>query len=313
MRFSQPNPGAILRVSRFRGNRPRAGLNLIELVVIITVIGVTLMLLLPVIQHTRETARRMLCYNNLKELSLACSEHLATLHHFPTGGWPGPDYWMGDPDLGYEKRQPGGWTYNILPFLENKALHDAGMRQTAAQKKVIFSARAQTALEAYYCPSRRPPTVYPIAPSLRWNPYNMNPVSFAARTDYAANGRLENGMGIIYAGSLTRIKDIRDGLSHTYLLGEKNLLSDRYKEGTSLGDSLPVYGNSFWDWERSGDVPPARDRRGVDNYTAFGSAHPAGFNMSFCDGSACTVSYTIDPIMHQRLCDRKDGKVAVLP
>ena len=220
---------------------------------------------------------------------------------------------MGDPDLGYEKRQPGGWTYNILPFLENKALHDDGMRQTAAQKKVIFSARAQTPLEIYYCPSRRLPMVYPIAPSILWNPYNMNPVSFAARTDYAANGRLENGMGIIYAGSLTTIKDIRDGLSHTYLLGEKNLIADRYKEGTSLGDSLPVYGNSFWDWERSGDVPPARDRRGMDNYTAFGSAHPIGFNMSFCDGSACTISYAIDPIMHLRLCDRRDGKVAVIP
>jgi len=196
-------------------------------VVIITVIGVTLMLLLPVIQHTRETARRMQCYNNLKELALACGEHQDTLHHFPTGGWPGPDYWAGDPDLGYEKRQPGGWTYNILPFLDNKALHDGGTRQTSAQKKAIFSARAQTPLEVYYCPSRRLPMVYPIPQSIRWNPYNMNPVSFAARTDYAANGILENGMGIIYANSLTTIKDIRDGLSHTYLLGETDLAADR--------------------------------------------------------------------------------------
>jgi Protein of unknown function (DUF1559) len=313
MRFSQPNLRAIPRASQFRVKRSRAGVNLIELVVIITVVGVTLMLLLPVIQHTRETARRMQCYNNLRELSLACGEHQETLHHFPTGGWPGPGYWMGDPDLGYEKRQPGGWTYNILPFLGDKALHDAGSRKTAAQKRVIFSARAQTPVEVYYCPSRRLPTVYPIVQSMQLNPYNMNPVSFAARTDYAANGRLENGTGIIYAYSLTTIKDIRDGLSHTYLLGEKNIIADRYKDGMSLGDSLPVYGNSCWDWERSGNVPPARDRRGMDNYTAFGSAHPLGLNMSFCDGSACTVSYDIDPVMHLRLCDRRDGKVAILP
>ena len=91
----------------------------------------------------------------------------------------------------------------------------------------------------------------------------MNPVSFAARTDYAANGRLENGgMGIIYANSLTTIKDIRDGLSHTYLLGEKNLIADRYKDGTSLGDSLPVYGNSFWDWERSGEYSASAGQAG---------------------------------------------------
>jgi prepilin-type processing-associated H-X9-DG protein len=314
MKFSQPKRGAIPRSLSFRANRPiRTGLNLIELVVIITVIGVTLILLMPVIQHTRETARRMLCYNNLKELSLACSEHLATLHHFPTGGWPGPNYWMGDPDLGYEKRQPGGWTYNILPFLENKPMHDWGMRKTPAQKKTVFGKVAMTALDVYYCPSRRMPTIYPIPRSSVWTPINMTSVPSGARTDYAANGRLDNGMGIIYAYSLTTIKDIRDGLSHTYLLGEKNVIADHYVDGTSFGDGLPAYGNSFWDWERTGNTPPARDRRGSDNYTAFGSAHPTGFNMSFCDGSASTISYQIEPVMHERLCDRNDGKVAVIP
>lgn len=42
--------------------------------------------------------------------------------HFPTGGW-GPK-WVGDPDRGFGARQPGGWGYNILPFLEQQALYE---------------------------------------------------------------------------------------------------------------------------------------------------------------------------------------------
>jgi Tfp pilus assembly protein FimT len=313
MEFSQPDRCVSLRSSSARFNQPKAGFNVIELLILTAVLGITLMLLMPALQYTRETTRRVNCINHLKELSLACVEHQATLRHYPSGGWPGPDYWMGDPDRGYGLKQPGGWTYNVLSFIENKALHDRGLAKTAAQKKIIFSQVAQTPLAVFYCPSRRPPLAYPIPQSMTWHSYNMNPVSFGARTDYAANGRLESGMGIIFARSVTTIKDIRDGLSHTCLLGEKNLLRDHYKDGLSKGDSLPLYGNSFWDWERSGDTPPEQDRRGYDNYTAFGSAHLLGFNMSFCDGNTRTIPYNIDPLMFKRLCNRNDGHVVNFP
>jgi prepilin-type N-terminal cleavage/methylation domain-containing protein len=313
MKLLYQNQAVIPRSAIFRGKRAKAGLNLIELVVVVAVLGVTLMLVLPMLQGTRETSRRMQCRNHLKELALACCEHLAAMHHFPTGGWPGPDYWMGDPDLGFGSRQPGGWTYNILPFMENKAMHDWGSCKTVLEKMAVFSDRTQTPLGLFYCPSRRPPLVYPISSGARWNPCNMNMVLSGARTDYAANGRLDNGRGIIYTESLTTITDISDGLSHTYLLGEKNLIADHYTDGSSLGDGLPAYGNSFWDWERSGHTPPVQDRQGRDNYTAFGSAHPMGFNMSFCDGSVFTVNYDIDPALHLRSCDRRGGKIEVVP
>ena len=259
------------RISAARFHRPKKGFNVIELLVITTIVGVTLMLLVPVIQRSRETARRMQCYNNLKQLALACNEHEATLRFFPSGGWPGPNYWHGDPDLGYGKKQPGGWTYTILPFLEYKALHDYGIGKTPLQKKSIFIQATQTAVEEYYCPSRRQPLAYPVAGSMMWQPMNMDQAATGARIDYAANGRVENECGVIYALSYTTMKDIRDGLSHTYLLGEKNICSNQYKDGTSLGDSLPAYANSFWDWERSGDIPPEQDQRDHDYYMAFGS------------------------------------------
>jgi hypothetical protein len=296
-----------------RINRPKTGFNVIELLILTTVIGVTLMLLLPVLQHTRETARRMQCYNNIKQLALACHEHEATLHYFPSGGWPGPSYWHGDPNLGFGKKQPGGWTYTILPFMEYQFLHDMGLNASGGNKKALLAQAAQTTVSEYYCPSRRQPVLCSSPSSSSPQYVNMNAVVRGARTDYAANGRLDSGRGVIYADSFTTLKDIRDGLSHTYLLGEKNLWAGQYLDGTSLGDSLPVYGNSFWDWERTGDVPPAKDQRGHDYYTAFGSAHPIGFNMSFCDGSACIIKYDIDPVMHKRLSDRRDGQAAIIP
>ena len=274
MKFSQPSRCVAPRSLSFRFNRPKAGLNVIELMVITTIIGVVLMMLMPVLQYTRETARRMDCFNHIKQLSLACVEHQATLHNFPTGGWPGPDFWIGDPDRGFGKRQPGGWTYNILPFMEYKSLHDRGFQQTPLQKRATSAQVAQTALEVYYCPSRRLPLAYPVSQVKVWFPRNMDMVSSGARTDYASNGSMDNVTGIMYAGSLTTLKDIRDGLSHTYLLGEKNLQREHYKDGKSIGDNLPVYANSFCDWERTGNTPPERDRRGYENYSAFGSVIP---------------------------------------
>jgi hypothetical protein len=211
-----------------------------------------MMLLVPVLQHTRETSRRLECLNHLKELSIACVDYEATLHRFPSGGWPGPNLWIGDPDRGYGKSQPGGWTYNILQFIENKSLHDMGLGKTPAEKKNIFAQVAQTILQIYYCPSRRVPILCPVTQAKHWIPGNIGAISLSARTDYAANGRVESGIGVIYANSATTLKDIRDGLSHTYLLGEKALSPDHYKDGKSMGDNLPMYANSFCDWERSG-------------------------------------------------------------
>ncbi len=291
MRYSQPNSGVISRSSRFRVNRPELGFSLTEMLVVLAVVGILATLLLPAIQAARETARRMECSNHLKQLSLACVHHEAVENHFPTGGWYGPGLNIGDPDRGYGKSQPGGWTYNILPFMENKVLHDHGLGMSAAQKKVVLAQTAQTVLDEYYCPSRRAPMLCPNAPGMIpiSTPSNIDFIDVGARTDYAANAGTQtpsDGMipidvpgpitesfipppqqgtivpgkppatfnydGIIFAQSDIRIKDIRDGLSHTYLLGEKTLMSNHYSDGKSNGDNLPLFANFAYDWERMG-------------------------------------------------------------
>lgn len=118
-------------------NRRRA-FTLVEVLVAIGIVGILIALLLPAVQSARESSRRTSCANNVRQLAVAFNLHEQAQHFFPTGGW-GAD-WVGDPDRGFDDKQPGGWIYNILPFIEEsslralgKGLPDSAKRTAAAQ------------------------------------------------------------------------------------------------------------------------------------------------------------------------------------
>ncbi len=122
---------------------------------VITIIGILIALLLPAVQAAREAARRMQCKNHLKQLALGCLNHEETHGFFPTGGWG--CMWRPDPDRGFGLRQPGGWAFSILPYIEQSALHDLGAGCSDSEKRQIyFPQRSATPLEILSCPSRRP-------------------------------------------------------------------------------------------------------------------------------------------------------------
>ncbi len=172
----------------------RTAFTLVELLVVITIIGILIALLLPAVQAAREAARRLQCANNLKQLSLAAHSHLDAQGHLPTGGWG--HKWVGDPDRGFGSNQPGGWVYNILPYIEQETLHGLGAGGTAVQKRDAAETLIRTPLAIKNCPSRRRSILTPHNPGTAQSHRPFNPgfggqrtrqIDLVAKGDYASN------------------------------------------------------------------------------------------------------------------------------
>jgi prepilin-type N-terminal cleavage/methylation domain-containing protein len=301
------------KLSRSSGSR-RAGFTLIELLVIIAIIAVLIGLLLPAVQRVREAANRIHCANNLKQLGLAAHNHHDSLGFLPSGGWGW--YWTGVPDrVGH--RQPGGWTYSLLPYVDQDNL----WRSSDAPTRVALP------LSLFNCPSRRTGGPYPN----RIAYFDAGFPKFAARGDYAANAGSQHAdefysgpsslaagdsagfnwpstdglTGISFQRSEISFGDIKAGTSNTYLFGEKYLDRDHYSTGTDPADNECMYAGFDNDNFRCTAVPPMQDQNGVQNTFAFGGAHPSVFEMVYCDGSVHYVSLTVDPAVHLRAGDRR--------
>ena len=325
-------------MKRFRRN----GFTLVELLVVIAIIGILIALLLPAVQSAREAARRLQCSNHLKQMGLAALNHEAAQGYYPSGGWGW--YWGGDPDCGFGPLQPGGWIYNLLPFLEQQSLHDTGSGLPQPQKETSAVEVFSTPLPQFNCPSRRRAKTYDCAGS--FCVYNCdNIVHKAAKTDYAANlgdsslgsaagppegthpqedredidnwpGWLswqKTRTGVCYMRSQVTVSDIKDGTSKTYLFGEKYVCPDDYETANTTGDNRGMYQGDDYDNSRwttldsAGETIPRQDTPGVDSLYCFGSAHTGVFNMVFCDGSVRSIAYKIDRKTHANFGNRKDG------
>ncbi len=297
--------------------RAKRAFTLVELLVVITIIAILIALLLPAVQAAREAARRAQCSNHLKQIGVAVNLHVEKFRLFPTGGC----YWfsVGNPDLGSGPTQPGGWVYNILPYMEQLPLHDLGAGANAAGKLAAAWQRVQTPLSWMMCPTRRTPMLF--SNHLQRTYDGANPPA-VARGDYAACAgdgvcaqRIDNPSpnpvfsGVCWSESKIKPADVTDGMSNTYFGGEKSLNSDWYFSGMSGGDDDEQYCGDNWDVLRSTNVsyPPLLDCPGYDNVNSFGSAHLNTCHMLFCDGSVHAINYSIALEIHRRFGNRNDG------
>jgi hypothetical protein len=332
----------------------------VEVLVVVALVGVLVALLLPAVQSAREAGRRTHCQANLRQLALACLGHESARGFLPTGGWGGA--WVGDPDRGFDAKQPGGWAFNILPHVEQVALRELGGGITdAAAKADVMAVRLTTPLPIFTCPSRRGATTWPLAASKA--AFNLVAVpttvsrrpAAVVRGDYAANmgsgdmaNRYRSGGtpssvvsgdamddaawtaaygpptdGVIFRRSRIRLREVTDGLTATYLLGEKYIDPASMATGLSDDDDQCLYSGHDRDVLRTGLEPPSQDRQGFDPATvsgvsgstnkfplpiAFGSPHPDACGMAMADGSVRGVSMAIDPATHRAAASRNGGQ-----
>ncbi len=305
----------------------RRGFTLVELLVVITIIGILVGLLLPAVNSARESARMAQCANNVRQIGLAVSAHLTEFQVYPGGG-DGPGATRTITDNGTYKipetyaKQAWGWAYQILPYLDNQALW-ANLDDVAVAKTPIVS---------YFCPSRRRPVA--IA-GTNWRS-QANP---RAMTDYAANGgtvgdgTAGNGWYGVGADGIVAYRkqheatlpaQIKDGLSNTILAGEKRL-NDAFATSDTQADDNDGYVSGYQDdtirWGPSrtnkwGDLTPHVDMFGpVETYATinprtweFGAAHASGAQFVMCDGSMRLIHYNVNGDVFRRACCRDDLK-----
>lgn len=123
--------------------------------------------------------------------------------------------------------------------------------------------------------------------------------------------------GVCFQRSRVQVAHVRDGLSTTYMTGERYCNPDNYFNGLSPSDDWSMYSGWQDDVGRStfynasspaASNTPMQDTRGVEQRTRFGSAHAIGCLFAFCDGSVRMIQYTIDPWVNRCLGHRSDGQ-----
>ncbi len=317
---------------RFSSLSPRA-FTLVELLVVITIIGILIALLLPAVQAAREAARRVQCSNNLKQIGLAILNYEEAYCYLPPAGYSNG---MG------ARPNPSGISLLglVLPYLELTGLES----MLEVDEVYHLTPSEMQRVAAYICPSQPKdswlsegeyyflqhynPVLGPTGPDL-WNGG-----SYPFIVGYLGSGSDSGGYSTAGAlpmlvwgdiscperkGWARRIADIRDGTSHTFLVGEMSwdegsLISfwPRSTSGGQGGENFSYccrnlrYAINAYDYATAGAAGKAND-------TSFGSNHSGGCHFLLGDGSVHFISENTNLKILQALATRDGGEVIKVP
>jgi prepilin-type N-terminal cleavage/methylation domain-containing protein/prepilin-type processing-associated H-X9-DG protein len=289
----------------------RQAFTLIELLVVIAIIGILVALLLPAVQKVRDSAARVQCQNNFRQLMLAYHEYEGTNKTLP------PAYIS-------NQTKPAGWGIYLLPNLDQDQLFklytfDAPFFYENQSFGINNQTIVNTQLKVFQCPTtpdRPEPYSYtfnfPPYPSFTWqsSPSDYSPVNNVNQFLASFLGLTQSGSqleGVLRADLGTRIAQVTDGTSNTILLAEiagKNLL---WQAGQFTGQPLSGFFGGEGGWgdatsgasalygsSADGTVFPGTCAINCSNDYGLYSFHTGGANTVFVDGSVHFLNSKID-------------------
>ncbi len=273
------------------GHRAFTGFTLVELLVVITIIGILISLLLPAVQSAREAARRLQCGNNLRQIGLASLGYESSWGSFPPG--------VIGTRLDSARTDPAAnrqiaWNVFILPQLEQQAVYDL-FRLDRAYDHADNAAAVGYVLPVFLCPSTNRMTADRVGKKTK---KGLGATDFGGI--YGAKSPLSGlppGGGVLcwlYGSDFTvTIADIRDGTSNTLIVGENSGRGDGMNGGWADGENI---------FHQGGPI-------NANQNNELWSDHPGGVNGLFCDGSVRFLSGSMSLPIVEAICTRAGGEV----
>ncbi len=323
--------------------RRRGGFTLVELLVVIAIIALLIALLLPAVQGARESARRVQCMNNLRQIGLALLVHDSTRKRLPAGlnlpvqnGSAG--LWTSNPAYTFKlageppvRGEISNWLIQSMPYSELTGVHAKLDLKNASQGCYANSqgptSRAAQTIPQFVCPSDYVPK----------NPIQFNTYHYGINSYFANGGTFSWFIGDVRPGkgfdgvfqinSATKVRNILDGASKTIMVGERHSLEPKWVD--SAGQQI-LHTRRGWAWSRymavqdvicSSFVPinytmaSASSTEQDKRLNAFGSGHGDGAFFVWCDGSVRQLSLNSTATLptFQLLCRPNDGQVITGP
>ena len=316
--------------------RRHRGFTLIELLVVIAIIAILIGLLLPAVQAARESARRVQCTNNLKQLGIALHNYHDTSGTFP------PGYLSVADRITFDNVGPGwGWAARSLSQMEQAPLFNSINFPLGIEFPANQTARL-TVLASFLCPSDawRQDT-FTVVDSTTSGTTPGAPICMVASSNYVGSfgtgdpsslypfvvnddngppGR-DNGNGAFFRNNSLRLAQVLDGTSQTFVVGERSQnLSRASWTGAVTNAAVPLValqGESGLDPEGGGALTLAHTGEGhgpnspsgLAHADQYWSLHPGGANFLFADGSVRFIKEQVGFRIFQALATRSGAEV----
>jgi prepilin-type N-terminal cleavage/methylation domain-containing protein len=312
----------------------RRGFTLIELLVVIAIIAILVAMLLPAVQQVREAARKSQCQDHLHNLVIALHDYEGSFKLYPPGAFAQGTFTR----AGATHQKGTGMSFHamILPFMEQQPLYDqfdfnVTSHLGPGRKNAEF---CQQEIELFLCPSGT--HVFSNRVQEYWPNNSGNKTTTThyygvcgpkgaklGGGNYVIDTGISSGHGRCSAEGIlrrlvaTKVRDIVDGTSNTFMLGELS-----YSKSSTGADAK----NNYRIWIRGCDGSACGGIKNINfpinvqqyssgnfNDISFGSNHPGGAQFGLGDGKVAFISENIDFLSYKALGSREANETVKVP